>query len=231
MTLSESICNPLISIIQSNLDAILALRDTRRLKQDQSYVSDGDLLCEQLIINYFRKFGENTLVVSEESCKVDFVDAAEGSMIVTLDPIDGTENFVSGLKEWGIGISVYKGMHHFESLIALPELNEYLITGEKTAKYNSRISGISSSLTKEDLQRLEEGFEYRIIGCSMYNMFNVIRGSFNSFENPKGAYSWDILPGLNLALEHKLDVTVENKPYNGEFLQPNTKYRFRICNI
>jgi myo-inositol-1(or 4)-monophosphatase len=194
-------------------------------------VSEGDLLCEQLIIDYFRKFGEKTILVSEESCKVDLVEVAEGSMIVTVDPIDGTENFVSGLKEWGIGVSIFIGNKHLESMIALPELNEFLITGQKIVKYKSRISGISSSLTKEDLQSLEDGFEYRIIGCSMYNMFNVIRGSYNSFENPKGAYSWDILPGLNLAIEHKLDVTVENKPYNGEFLQPNTRYRFRISNV
>jgi fructose-1,6-bisphosphatase/inositol monophosphatase family enzyme len=105
-------------------------------------------------------------------------------------------------------------------MIALPELDIYLKTGDTVPNYESRIYGISSSLLKEDLLNLEEGFEYRIMGCSMYNMYNVISGSYAIFQNPKGAHSWDILPGLNLA--------VENRIYNGEFLQPNKKYRFRV---
>jgi hypothetical protein len=59
-------------------------------------------------------------------------------------------------------------------------------------------------------------------------MFNVITGSFSSYENFKGARIWDILPGLNLALEHKLSVTVEGRKYQGEFLNPLEKYRFKI---
>nr|HRY62645.1 inositol monophosphatase [Candidatus Paceibacterota bacterium] len=73
-----------------------------------------------------------------------------------------------------------------------------------------------------------DGYEYRIMGCCVYNMYNVIKGSFAAFENPKGAYSWDIIAGLNLAAEHDLVVVVEGKKYNGEFLDPAKKYRFKI---
>ena len=34
----------------------------------------------------------------------------------------------------------------------------------------------------------------------MYNMYNVIRGCYRQFLHLKGCYSWDILPGMNLAL-------------------------------
>ena len=30
--------------------------------------------------------------------------------------------------------------------------------------------------------------EYRVTGCAVYNLINVIRGSFCRFVNPKGAY-------------------------------------------
>lgn len=231
MNSSESICNELIKIIQSNLDPILALRGKKVLKKDKSYVSEGDILCEKLIFDFFHNLNRKVIFISEESCSSDFIPTDTESYIVTIDPIDGTENFVSGLKEWGIGISIYQGSNHIESMILLPELNEFIITGQTVSKYDSRICGLSSSLTKDDLIDLKEGFEYRIIGCCMYNMLNVIKGSYKSFENPKGAYSWDILPGLNLALEHKLEVSVENKPYYGEFLQPNKRYRFKVENI
>ena len=66
------------------------------------------------------------------------------------------------------------------------------------------------------------------MGCAVYNLYNVIRGSFARFTNPRGAHAWDLLPGLMLALEHKCDVEVEGKPYHGEFLEPGRKYRVDI---
>lgn len=226
-----NICKELIPIIKKQLPEILKLRSIKKLKSDNSYVSEGDLLCDKLIQDFFYSINPNVVIISEETCKTNFISFDKNQLLVTIDPIDGTENFVSGLKEWGIGISIFKENKHLESFIALPELDEYLYTGLKVDRFESRIYGISSSLTKEDILKLEPGFEYRIIGCCMYNMFNVIRGSYHQFQNPKGAYSWDILPGLNLALEHNLEVEINNKPYNGEFLQPNTKYTFRISNI
>jgi myo-inositol-1(or 4)-monophosphatase len=226
-----SICKGIIPIIKTNLQKIIALRNTKRLKPDKSFVSEGDLLIEKLIYEYFSSSCKSYIIISEERYNDQKVDITSTEFVITLDPIDGTENFVSGLKEWGVGVCIYKYGQHYESLIALPELNQYLVTGQSIDRFSSRIYGLSSSLMKKDLLRLETGFEYRIIGCSMYNMYNAIVGSYQVFQNPKGAHSWDILPGLNLALEHKLEVIVENNRYHGEFLQPNKKYRFTVRNI
>ena len=226
-----SICKGLIPIIEENLADILALRHAKTLKPDQSYVSEGDLLAQRLILDYFRGLNLKLRFLSEEQSPAESTPTDPDTLLIIIDPIDGTENFVSGLKEWGIGISIYQGDQHIESLIALPELSEYLVSGDALSKYESRICGLSSSLDREDLLRLAPGFEYRIIGCCMYNMLNVIRGSYKSFQNPKGAHAWDILPGLNLALEHGLNVTVEDEVYHGEFLQPISKYRFKVWNL
>lgn len=222
-----SICSDIQKIITNNLEKILALRNTKQLKEDNSFVSEGDLLCEKLVKDYLATLPENIYLISEEKNN-DTFNFKDHLKVVIIDPIDGTENFVSGLKEWGIGVSVYENERHIESMIGLPELGLYLKTGDEFPEFESRIYGISSSLLKEDLLNLEEGFEYRIIGCSMYNMYNVITGSFAMFQNPKGAHAWDILPGLNLALENGCQIEVENKKYNGEFLYPNKKYRFKV---
>ena len=66
------------------------------------------------------------------------------------------------------------------------------------------------------------------MGCCMYNMYNVIKGSYRQFQHLKGCYSWDILPGMNLAVEHDCEVVIEGKPYEGEFLMPGVKYRFSV---
>lgn len=222
-----SFIQKIIPLIKANLSQILSLRNEKELKDDNSYVSKGDLLCEKIIKEYIAKEFPDYLLISEESPEGN-LEAYKAEKVIILDPIDGTENFVSGLKEWGVAVCVYENGVHQESLLALPELDLYLKTGDQFPKFESRIAGISSSLTKEDILNLKPGFEYRIIGCCVYNMYNVVTGSYYSFENPKGAKVWDIIPGLNLALENKLKVTVNNKEYHGELLRPDQKYIFRI---
>jgi myo-inositol-1(or 4)-monophosphatase len=222
-----SICSTILTEVKVNLSNILERRGIRQLKDDGSYVTEGDFLCEKIIKECIQKKFPDFFLVSEESPEKN-VENSKQSNVIIVDPIDGTENFTSGLKEWGIAICVYQYGKHMESMLALPELNCYLKTGDEIQKFNSRISGISSSLTREDILKLEPGFEYRIMGCSVYNMYNVITGSYYSFENPKGAKAWDIIPGLNLALEHGLNVTLNNKPYNGELLTPDQKYIFKV---
>ena len=217
------------NLIKVHLNEIMSLRNTKTLKADGSYVSQGDLLCENLVKQYIKENFSDYALVSEESPEENTINWLKDKVII-LDPIDGTENFVSGLKEWGVAICVYENGIHKESMLALPELDCYLKTGDTFERFESRICGISSSLTKEDLLKLEPGFEYRIIGCAVYNMYNVVTGSFFSFENPKGAKVWDIIPGLNLALENGLSVVVNNKEYKGELLSPNEKYKFKILN-
>lgn len=217
------------TLIQTHLQDILNLRNTKELKDDGSYVSKGDYLCEKLVKDFIKNNLPDYALVSEESPEDNKRNWQQDKVII-LDPIDGTENFVSGLKEWGVAVCVYEYGKHKESMLALPELDCYLKTGDSFQKFESRIAGISSSLTKEDILKLEPGFEYRIIGCAVYNMYNVVTGSFYSFENPKGAKVWDIIPGLNLALENGLSVTVNNQEYHGELLDPNQKYIFKIQN-
>jgi len=204
------------------------LRADKELKQDKSYVSKGDLYCEALIRAYISQYHPEFALISEES-PADNLKNYKAQHVIVLDPIDGTENFVSGLKEWGVAVCIYSAGIHQASLLALPELDLYMKTGDKIKRYTSRIAGLSSSLSRRHLEKLPPGFEYRIIGCCVYNMYHVVQGSFFSFENPKGAYVWDILPGLNLALEHDLKVTVNNQEYHGELLRPDQKYLFRIA--
>lgn len=222
------ICRDIYSIIRANLPEILSLRGTGRLKPDNSFVSDGDLLCQKLIFDYLRDNVNDYIVFSEES-ENDTSLINESKLIITVDPIDGTENFVSGLKEWGVGVSIYKGGEHQQSMIALPELDICLCTGDKIERItNSRICGLSSYMRAEDFAQLDDSMEYRIMGCCMYNMYNVIRGSYRQFSHLKGCYSWDILPGINLALAQSLCVEIDGTQYYGEFLMPGIKYRFSI---
>ncbi len=223
------IAKEVIKEVTSNLGEILRLRTNKIKKEDGSFVTEGDIKCQEIILNVLdSKFQDLDLkVISEEIDSKDFSYNAAMNYVV-LDPIDGTENFCTGLKEWGISLSAYIEDKHRESFIFLPELNESLMTGDTLNYFQSRIIGLSSNLTKIEINEQDQYEEYRIMGCCVYNMLNVIRGSYKSFSNLNGAYSWDILAGFNLALEHGLRVIVDGKGYEGQFLHPNKRYSFSI---
>jgi myo-inositol-1(or 4)-monophosphatase len=223
-----SFCKNAIEEIKSQLDKILDLRSQKAKKEDGSYVSKGDLLVQDIIFGLCETQLPNHYLISEELAPFDNAEWDDQGSYIFLDPIDGTENFVSGLREWGVGISIYTNGKHQESCIYLPELNDFLVSGQKLIKFKSRIHGLSSSLTKHDLIKLKEGYEYRIMGCSMYNMLNAIRGSYARFENINGVHCWDIIPGLNLALEFEVKALVDDKLYQGQILFPNKKYKIRL---
>ncbi|MDA7576268.1 inositol monophosphatase [Gammaproteobacteria bacterium] len=213
--------------IFDELDVILSHRSDRSLKDDSSYVTKADFLVQHIIEEYFNNNFDDFIFVSEEKIN-ETIDLSQEKMIVVLDPIDGTENFTSGLPEWGLGLTIYIGNIHQASFIFIPQLKISLQTGQRIEYFQSRIDGLSSSLSKEGIASMPISKEYRIMGCSMYNMINVIKGSYNSFTNINGVNSWDILPGINLALEHNLEVKINEKTYKGEFLQPNQKYSISI---
>jgi myo-inositol-1(or 4)-monophosphatase len=180
---------------------VILLKAERSMKDDLSFVTKGDLLINECIERIILQQEETILLISEESTNETITNT--NGYIVVVDPIDGTENFTSGLPEWGVSVACFHNGKHIGSLLGCPEMNLWMKSGNKVPKFFSRIRGLSSSLQMDELIKATQGHEYRILGCCVYNMMNVIRG-FLSFENPIGAYSWDILGGLNLALEHNL---------------------------
>jgi myo-inositol-1(or 4)-monophosphatase len=223
--LSNGTCLNIYTAIRARLGDILALRANRRKKADGSYVTAADLLCDRIIREHL---DSSFTVISEEGEAPPGALELSGAYAI-VDPLDGTENFTSGLKEWGISISLWRDGRHVESFIGLPELDLALSSGAAIERWaGSRIYGLSSSLSKQDLCRLPEGFEYRITGCAVFNLFSVITGSFAVFENFKGANAWDILAGISLAREHGLDVTVNGATYEGNLIQPDRRYRIKI---
>ena len=224
----SNICENFKQIIVNNLEDIKNLKNKTIQKSDNSFVSEGDLLVQKIIAEEIKKNHNNYFLISEENDHQekwkDFDD------FIVLDPIDGTDNFISGMKEWGVGISVFKKRKHTESMIFLPDMNITLKSGEKVFKNKSRIIGMSSRYFKKGIDPCDNNYEYRALGCSMINMYYVITGSFKSYVDTNGGFIWDILPGLNLAIENNCDVFVEGKKYTGEFLPPNKRYKLKILN-
>ena len=224
----NNICENFRQIIINSLEDIKNLKNKTIQKSDNSFVSEGDLLVQKLIADEIKKKYNNYFFISEENDHKE--KWKKYNDFIVLDPIDGTDNFISGMKEWGVGISIFKDKEHTESMIFLPDMNITLKSGDKVSKNKSRIIGMSSRYFKKGLKPCDNNFEYRALGCSMINMYYVITGSFKSYVDTNGGFIWDILPGLNLALENNCEVYVEGEKYNGQFLSPDKRYKLEILN-
>ncbi len=197
-----------------------------RTKSDDSPVSTVDLVLNNVIRESLLSAWPGIWIVSEEEPSTFAVP--DGRDVAIVDPLDGTENYVSGLPIWGISVAVWIGGRHDSSLLAFPELGMSLSTGECAPMFKSRITGHPSSSPLAGLAQHGTGPENRILGSAAFNLFCVATGRFASFSNRTGAHAWDILGGLNLARERGCEVRVEHREYGGEFLDPRRRYRFEV---
>lgn len=220
--------NNVCDLILNNLKKVEETRFEITIKPDGTPVTKSDIFIEELVFAYVQNHLPNVVFIGEESFDNGLTNVLN-DYIVLLDPIDGTENFCSGLKEWGVSFGLWKGNNFLGAFLLLPELDIRLVSGDDLTPINSRITGLSSSITQPVINTMNNPGQYRIIGCAVYNLYNVIRGSFNQFINPEGAYVWDLLPGIMLALEHGCKVIIDGEQYFGEkFLNPRVKYRVNI---
>lgn len=215
-------------LIVEYMPKVEELRYRITVKEDGSLVTEADVMLEQLIFNYIQNKLDKVVFIGEES--YDFKQVAEDHYVVMVDPIDGTENFCTGLKEWGVAFCIWKSGQHLGSLLFMPELNERLMTGDELERLPvpSRMTALSVAVNEKLLEILGQKGQYRMSGCSVYNLYYVIKGTFSTFLHPKGAYVWDILPGILLALEHGCQVWINEEPFNGQFLDPSKKYRVEV---
>lgn len=214
------------ALVASLLPDILAMRFNITMKADGSPVTDADVFLEKHVRDFLNQRIPGLTFVGEETYAGGAVPTS--GMIALLDPVDGTENFCSGLKEWGVSFGLWKDRQHLGSLLMMPELGDQLMTGDRPPKLRSRIVGFSSSFCEPIAEQMREVRESRIFGCAVYNLMNVARGAYARFSNPRGAYAWDLLPGLMLALEQGCSVMVEGREFRGEFLEPHRRYRVDV---
>ena len=218
----------LSDLLASKLDVVLKYRSEFEFKADTSPVSEADLIIDRFIKSFFEERLGSVQFISEEDKDHTFYTNHEFTVLI--DPLDGTENFISGLPIWGISIGLWQHQKNIDNLLYFPEL-KISITKDSipSQRFNSRIAGFSSTINEQLINSIEIGKESRILGASSFNIYCMLIGAFKSFTNPGGAWIWDFLPGANLCLNAGLKVMVEGKPYNGEFLDVSRKHRFVIA--
>lgn len=200
-------------------------------KEDGSPVGNLDHAIEsyahELTSTYLPEFS----LIGEES---PIPKLSSGNYVV-IDPVDGTENFVSGLPIWGCGLALVFDNYLSASWVVFPEINltfsskalgQAGIKGRKEFRLPqgiSRIKAYSSNTEWSAVAPCMEG-EIRVLGSSLFNLTLASLGSISFNASEAGAKVWDILPPILFALEAGKSVTVNGGEYHGEFLDPDKRY-------
>jgi len=222
----QNILTGVESLIASELPNLLKKRYDIIWKPDDSPVTAADIYLENAIRSFLDARLPDLTFIGEES-GISGKRTPDG-WVAVLDPIDGTENCCAGRKELGASLSIWKGSSHAGSMLLMPELGEVMKSASIPKIPRSRIVGFSSSYNSKIGEGLSEAAEGRIMGCAVYNLFNVIRGSYARFVNPKGAKSWDLIAGVALAAEAGCEVFLNGEEYDGRFLEADQRYRVDI---
>jgi len=93
-----------------------------RPKQDGSWVTDADLLAEEIILDGLNRLFPEHNLISEESGRIKVTDGAPTWFI---DPIDGTGAFLEGLAHWGPTVTLVQENQFCVGALAVPRLSEF----------------------------------------------------------------------------------------------------------
>ena len=92
-------------------------------KEDNSKVTSYDVIIENKLIEYFKKIGFSNIISEENNSEL-----TKKNEYLTVDPIDGTRNFINGINKVAIMLSFIKYTHCEFAIIYDPINNVFYHT-------------------------------------------------------------------------------------------------------
>ena len=203
-------------------DLALQLREeglTKKIKSDNTPVSNGDLEVNKLISNKISKVTPNIPMISEETS--DNKNNLDLKNFWLIDPIDGTYDYINNLEEFTINAGLIINNKPVAGLINAPAKkrmfysydkgNAFEFTKGKTInlsnkpfKKSENLKFISySTKTKPEIQKIydELGVQENVRMKSSLKFCVVAAGEYDGYVAEPRAYEWDIAAG-HAILEH-----------------------------
>lgn len=205
------------------------------MKNDGSPVGDLDIAIENFILQKIPVLLPGFQLIGEES---QFPTEWNGNYVV-VDPVDGTENYVSGIPIWGTGIALFVNNQLTASWISFPEINMgiasraldgFLVENFRAFRGPLKESRVSAYSSNSNWEMVAKDFpeEVRVFGCSLFNLCLAATGSITFNSSSKGVRLWDIVPAALVALESGKKVKINGEEYYGKFLNPNSRFVVEI---
>ena len=185
----------------------------KKIKSDNTPVSNGDIEVNELITKEISKITPEIPIISEES--LENKDKSNLKNFWLIDPIDGTHDYINNLEEFTINAGLIMDNKPVAGLINAPakkrmfysygEGNAYelkngkeLNLSDKIIKNTSPIKFISySNKIKPEIQKIynDLGVEENIKMKSSLKFCVVATGEYDGYVAEPRAYEWDIAAG------------------------------------
>ena len=169
-------------------------------KSDHSLVTQFDLIIENELIQYFKEKGFDNIISEENNS-----DLLSYNQYLTIDPIDGTRNFINGINKVVIMVSFINDNKSIFSIIYDPINNNFYHSFEKKIfknhksispkKYNHHIGFLGShakDFFKNEISNYTEKKRSRSIG---YDVIEILEGD-RTFMTLYGSKIWDLFPAM-----------------------------------
>lgn len=200
-------------ILLESADAVLEVST----KENESLVTDVDMRCDREIVKIVHSTFPDHAILTEESG----ISGGAGEYRWIIDPLDGTHNFIRGLKLYGTCIGVMRGQEFVAGVIYLPqEKNLYWAEKGSGCYRNDERIGVSrqsqlsqctlsydSGIKRAPERKLNilgrlapEVFNLRMFGASSILLARLAEGVIDvavEFDDEL----WDYAAGVRLILE------------------------------
>ena len=202
------------------------------IKDDNSPVSNGDLLANELITKKISELTPNIPIISEET--VDLKIKNKSKIFWLIDPIDGTKEYIAGKDEYTLNAALIIDKIPAIGLVGVPKKNRlfysyglgesYLIEKGITERIKcqkkqpkNQVVALSSVLkpSNQILSKLKEFNVTSIVKmASSYKFCVIATGEYDVYAARERANEWDYAAGHAIAQGAGAIIkTLDEKPF------------------
>ena len=187
-------------------------------KNDNSKVTSYDVIIENELIEYFNNLGFFE-IISEEGNS----DLTKKNEYLTVDPIDGTRNFINGINKVAIMLSYIKSTKCEFAIIYDPIADVFYHTYDNSIfknhkqiepqSYPNQIGFLGEHAKiyfKDIITSYTEKIRSRSIG---YDVIEAIEGK-RSFLTVYGSKIWDLFPAMSFLKILNFDTNLPNMEFD-----------------
>ena len=201
-------------------------------KSDNSLVTKFDLIIENELIQYFKEYGFENIISEENNSEL-----LGYNQYLTIDPIDGTRNFINGINKVVIMVSFIDSNKSIFSIIYDPIKNNFyhsfdnkifknhkLISPKKYYHHIGFLGSHAKEFFKNEISEYTEKIRSRSIG---YDVIEILEGN-RTFMTIYGSKIWDLFPAMSFLKNLNFNSNLETFDFNFNILNKNIIFYAKI---
>ena len=201
-------------------------------KSDNSLVTKFDLIIENELIQYFKEYGFENIISEENNSEL-----LGYNQFLTIDPIDGTRNFINGINKVVIMVSFIDSNKSIFSIIYDPIKNNFyhsfdnkifknhkLISPKKYYHHIGFLGSHAKEFFKNEISEYTEKMRSRSIG---YDVIEILEGN-RTFMTIYGSKIWDLFPAMSFLKNLNFNSNLKTFDFNFKILNKKIIFYAKI---